>query len=78
MSKSNRLLALLNIAMADTVFTIWSAKRHYGADPAYVTWRPQTAITAADDGNAETASDPAGSRSSRHRPIRNTPRAIRP
>ena len=29
-SESNRLLAVLNIAMADTAFTIWSAKRHYG------------------------------------------------
>ena len=59
MSDSNRLLAVLNIAMADTAFTIWSAKRHYGADPADVTWRPLTAITLADtDGIAETASDP--------------------
>jgi hypothetical protein len=58
-SHSNRLLAVLNIAMADTAFTIWSAKRHYGADPAEVTWRPLTAITLADtDGNAETAPDP--------------------
>ena len=30
-SASNRLLAVLNIAMADTAFTIWSAKRHYGS-----------------------------------------------
>ena len=60
MSNSNRLLAVLNIAMADTAFTIWSAKRHYGADPAEVTWRPLTAITLADtDGKAETAPDPA-------------------
>ena len=59
MSDSNRLLAVLNIAMADTAFTIWSAKRHYGADPAEVTWRPLTAITLADtDGIAETAPDP--------------------
>ena len=58
-SRSNRLLAVLNIAMADTAFTIWSAKRHYGANPAEVTWRPLTAITLADtDGNAETAPDP--------------------
>jgi hypothetical protein len=27
LSDSNRLLAVLNIAMADTAFTIWSAKR---------------------------------------------------
>jgi hypothetical protein len=59
-SDSNRLLAVLNIAMADTAFTIWSAKRHYGADPAAVTWRPLTAITLADtDGIAATAADPA-------------------
>ncbi len=60
MSNSNRLLAVLNIAMADTALTIWSAKRHYGADPAAVTWRPLTAITLADaDGNADTTADPA-------------------
>jgi hypothetical protein len=59
MSDSNRLLAVLNVAMADTAVTIWSAKRHYGADPAEVTWRPLTAITLADtDGNAETETDP--------------------
>ena len=59
-SNSNRLLAVLNIAMADTALTIWSAKRHYGANPAEVTWRPLTAITLADtDGIAETAPDPA-------------------
>jgi hypothetical protein len=59
MSDSNRLLAVLNIAMADTAFTIWSAKRHFGADPADVTWRPMTAITLADaDGSAETVPDP--------------------
>jgi hypothetical protein len=59
MSDSNRLLAVLNIAMADTAFTIWSAKRHYGADPTQVTWRPLTAITLADtDGNPATVPDP--------------------
>jgi hypothetical protein len=59
LSDSNRLLAVLNIAMADTAFTIWSAKRYYGADPAAVTWRPLTAITLADtDGNADTTHDP--------------------
>ena len=31
LSASNRLLAVLNIAMADTAFTIWSAKRFYGS-----------------------------------------------
>ena len=59
MSDSNRLLAVLNIAMADTASTIWSAKRHFGADPAAVTWRPMTAVTLADaDGSAETVPDP--------------------
>ncbi len=59
MSNSNHLLAVLNIAMADTAFTIWSAKRHYGAMSTEVTWRPVTAIPLAGaDGNAETAPDP--------------------
>jgi len=59
LSDSSRLFAVLNIAMADTAFTIWSAKRHYGADPAQVTWRPLTAITLADtDGIPETVPDP--------------------
>jgi hypothetical protein len=58
MSDANRLFAVLNITMADTVFTIWSAKRHYGADPSAATWRPQTAITLADiDGIPETVVD---------------------
>ena len=48
MSDSSRLLAVLNVAMADTAFTIWSAKRYYGAIPTEVTWRPSTAITLAD------------------------------
>jgi hypothetical protein len=47
-SDSSRLLAVLNLAMADTVFTIWSAKRHYGGISTEVTWRPQTAIALAD------------------------------
>ena len=34
MSDSNRLLAVLNIAMADTAFTTWSAKRFYGDVPS--------------------------------------------
>jgi hypothetical protein len=59
-SASNRLLAVLNIAMADTAFTIWSAKRFYGAMPIDVTWRPVTSIPMADtDANAETTADPA-------------------
>jgi hypothetical protein len=59
MSNSNRLLAVLNIAMAHTAFTTWSAKRYYGAVPTDVTWRPVTAIPLADtDGNPDTAADP--------------------
>jgi membrane-associated phospholipid phosphatase len=54
----NRLLAVLNIAMADTAITVWSAKRSFGANPAAVTWRPATAISLAEsDGNPETAAD---------------------
>jgi hypothetical protein len=60
LSASNRLLAVLNIAMADTAFTIWSAKRFYGAMPIDVTWRPVTSIPIADtDTNPDTAADPA-------------------
>jgi len=59
MSDSNRLLAVLNIAMADTAFTTWSGKRFYGAVPTEVTWRPVTSIPLADtDGNPDTAPDP--------------------
>jgi membrane-associated phospholipid phosphatase len=58
LSAATRLLALLNIAMADTAFTIWSAKRFYGAIATEVTWRPVTAIPlAASDGNPDTAAD---------------------
>ncbi len=58
MSRSNRLLALLNISMADTAITIWSAKRFYGEIWSEVTWRPATSIPLADvDGNPETAPD---------------------
>jgi hypothetical protein len=59
MSDTNRLLAVLNIAMADTAFTTWSGKRFYGAMPNEVTWRPVTSIPLADtDGNPDTAPDP--------------------
>jgi hypothetical protein len=59
MSASNRLLAVLNIAMADTAFTTWSGKRYYGSRSTEVTWRPVTAIPlAGTDGNPDTASDP--------------------
>jgi hypothetical protein len=58
-SKANRLLAVLNIAMADTAFTTWSGKRFYGSVPNEVTWRPVTSIPLADtDGNPDTAADP--------------------
>ena len=59
-SDANRLLAVLNIAMADTAFTTWAGKRFYGSVPGEVTWRPVTAIPLADtDGNPDTAADPA-------------------
>jgi hypothetical protein len=59
MSAANRLLAVLNIAMADTAFTTWSGKRFYGSVPNDVTWRPVTSIPLADtDGNPDTAPDP--------------------
>ncbi len=58
MTESARLFAVLNIAMADTVSTIWSAKRFYGAIATEGTWRPVTAIAMADaDGNPDTAAD---------------------
>jgi len=67
-SQSSRLLALLNIAMADTAITTWSAKRFYGAVSGEVTWRPATSIPlAGTDGNPETEADPAW------QPLVNTP-----
>ena len=60
LSASNRLMAVLNIAMADTAITIWTAKRFYGSIPVDVTWRPVTSIPMADtDGNMDTSPDPA-------------------
>ena len=54
-----RLFALLNLAHADSAITTWSAKRHYGAQPTAVTWRPVHAIPLADtDGNPDTIADP--------------------
>jgi membrane-associated phospholipid phosphatase len=59
LSDTNRLLAVLNIAMADTAFTIWNAKLFYGGDPLKVTWRPVTSIPlAGTDGNPLTEPDP--------------------
>jgi len=54
-----RIFALLNIALADAAIVTFNAKRRFGADPAIVTWRPETAIPLAEeDGNAATQSDP--------------------
>jgi hypothetical protein len=51
--KNARLLALLNLAMADAAIGCWEAKYNY------VFWRPVTAIPeAAADGNDATAADP--------------------
>ena len=59
MSDCNRLLAVLNIAMADTAITTWSGKRFYGSVPIEVTWRPVSSIPlAATDGNPDTEPDP--------------------
>jgi hypothetical protein len=58
-SDSNRLLAVLNLAMADTAFTTWTGKRFYGSVPNEVTWRPVTSIPlAGTDGNPDTLPDP--------------------
>ena len=46
------MLALVNVTMADAAIGCWDAKYRY------VFWRPITAITAADDGNPDTVSDP--------------------
>jgi membrane-associated phospholipid phosphatase len=49
-----RLLALLNVAMADAAIAAWETKYEYQV------WRPITAIrAAADDGNPTTQPDPA-------------------
>ena len=48
-----RVLALLDLAMADAAIACWEAKYHY------VLWRPVTAIALADtDGNPATSPDP--------------------
>ena len=56
-----RLLALINVGMADTAITVWESKYHYDV------WRPVTAIRESDrgtgptgrgDGNPATAGDP--------------------
>jgi hypothetical protein len=49
-----RVLALLDLAMADAGIACWEAKYHY------VSWRPVTAIPLADtDGNPATSPDPS-------------------
>lgn len=54
LSENARLLALLNVAMADAVISCWDAKY------TYVFWRPITAIRlASTDGNPATAEDTA-------------------
>jgi membrane-associated phospholipid phosphatase len=53
LSENARLLALLDVAMADAGIACWEAKYHY------VFWRPITAIRLADtDGNSATTADP--------------------
>ena len=67
-SQCARLFATLNIAMADTAQTIWTAKRFYGSVATEVTWRPVTAIPLAEaDGNPDTVPD------SDWLPLMNTP-----
>jgi PAP2 superfamily protein len=52
-SENARLLALLNLAMADAAIGCWDAKY------TYIFWRPITAIVeAANDGNPATTDDP--------------------
>ena len=54
MSRTARLLALVNLGMADAIIGCWDAKYHYSS------WRPITAIQLGDtDGNDATAADPA-------------------
>jgi hypothetical protein len=52
LSENSRLLALLNVAMADAVIACWEAKYYYRF------WRPISAIRLADtDGNPDTSAD---------------------
>jgi PAP2 superfamily len=53
LSEESRLLALLNIGLADSIIGCWDAKYTYSS------WRPVTAIQlAGTDGNADTTADP--------------------
>jgi hypothetical protein len=55
-AENARLLALLNLALADSVLVTWSAKYNTDID----LWRPQSAIRLADlDNNSRTTADPA-------------------
>jgi hypothetical protein len=55
-SESSRLLALVNVSMADGEITAWGDKIHYNF------WRPESAIRLGDqDGNDKTDPDPAWS-----------------
>ncbi len=52
LSENSRLLAAVNIAIADAAIAVWNAKYHF------VFWRPITAIRFADtDGNSATTAD---------------------
>jgi len=54
LSENSRLLALLNVSMADAAIGCWNSKLYYNF------WRPITAIRlASTDGNPETAEDTA-------------------
>ena len=53
LSQRARLLARLNIALADTAIAVWDAKN------TFKTWRPITAIAQAEsDGNPDTSTEP--------------------
>jgi len=52
LSENARLLAAVNLAMGDASIACWDAKY------TYTYWRPITAITIANDGNASTVQDP--------------------
>ena len=53
LSEESRLLALLNIGLADAIIGCWDAKYTYSS------WRPVTAIQlAGTDGNSDTTADP--------------------
>jgi hypothetical protein len=54
LTENARLLALMNVALADAVIAIWNAKNDFDR------WRPVTAIQqAGSDGNPDTDPDPA-------------------